>query len=321
MAQVERRKNRKKREKDEDLQEDKPSKVEYEVARYLRDKLPVKKTSLLEHKVEYFNAARSVDCLLDSPWATGKGKKEKLFTTRESVVEFMNILLRHKFFHRAKKIIITKTKKKKDESEGSTPKVIKEKKSVSASGGEDSKEAEEKKDVEEKKKRLKLDMHLDQIFVDANEPYVWIYDPVPLKAWIIGASLVVGAVAISMFPLWPRTVRDYVYYLSLATAFVLGTIFALALLRHVVFFIVWACTMGKHHFWFLPNLTEDVGILESFWPLYQYEYRGAETDAKVKQKNSSEETAEEKPSGEGEENGQGDNGFEVLDHPEKDKEC
>lgn len=317
MAQVERRKNRKKREKDEDLQEDKPSKVEYNVARYLRDKLPVKKTSLLEHKVEYFNAARAVDCLLDSPWAVGKGKKEELFTTRESVVEFMNILLRHKFFHRAKKIIVTKTKKKKDD-EGSTPKAVRERKTTTTAASDETKDTEERKEVEEKKRRLKLDMHLDQVFVDANEPYVWIYDPVPLRAWIIGALLVFGAVAVSVFPLWPRIVRDYVYYLSLATASVLGAIFVLALLRYVVFFIIWACTMGKHHFWFLPNLTEDVGILESFWPLYHYEYRGGDTNVAKKE-------PPEEPEGkalEGETNGSGDisNDFEVVNHPEKEKQ-
>ena len=33
---------------------DKPSKVEYEVAKYLRSKLPPKKTTLLGHKVDYF---------------------------------------------------------------------------------------------------------------------------------------------------------------------------------------------------------------------------------------------------------------------------
>lgn len=33
---------------------DKPSKVEYQIAKYLRSKLPAKKTTLLSHKVDYF---------------------------------------------------------------------------------------------------------------------------------------------------------------------------------------------------------------------------------------------------------------------------
>ncbi|CAN7985045.1 unnamed protein product [Ixodes pacificus] len=170
MSQVERKKSRKKREKDADAGlAEKPSKVEYDVARYLRDKLPVKKTTLLSHKVEYFNAAKAVDCLLESPWATGKPNYEQLFTTRESVVDYMDLLLQHKFFHRAKKIIVTKTKKKKEEEgDGGTPKAARERR-ARAEGDEGAKDSDDRKDVEEKTKRLKLDMHLEQFFVDANE--------------------------------------------------------------------------------------------------------------------------------------------------------
>lgn len=331
MAQVERRKGRKKREKDADQAlTEKPAKVEYDVARYLRDKLPVKKTTLLSHKVEYFNAAKAVDCLLDSPWATGKAKVEQLFTTRESVVDFMDTMLQHKFFHRAKKIIVTKPKKKKDDEDAaSTPKATKEKKKAAA---EDAPKegAEEKKEVEEIKKKLKLDMHLEQFFVDANEPFVWIYDPVPLKAWIVGTLLVVGAVAVCLFPLWPRTVRDYVYYLSIATAFLLGIIISLAFLRQVLFVIIWACTLGRHHFWLLPNLTEDVGFMESFRPIYQYEYRGPGGSSKDKQKGKDKKKKDSGRPEEGDENSAGEdsdkraasaehgdgNGFELVDHPE-----
>ncbi|CAN7937518.1 unnamed protein product [Ixodes hexagonus] len=332
MSQVERRKGRKKREKDADASlAEKPSKLEYDVARYLRDKLPVKKTTLLSHKVEYFNAAKAVDCLLESPWATGKPKYEQLFTTRESVVDYMDLLLQHKFFHRAKKIIVTKTKKKKDEDgEGGTPRATKGDKKAKVSGDEGVKDSDDKKvrhtavqpRLSERKKRLKLDMHLEQFFVDANEPFVWIYDPVPLKAWIVGTLLVVGAVAVCLFPLWPRTVRDYVYYLSIATAFLLGIIISLAFLRHILFVIIWACTLGRHHFWLLPNLTEDVGFLDSFWPIYQYEYRGPASPEGKKAKGS-----EDNPPGDEDgttkpdqsaEAGDG-NGFELLDHPDKEK--
>lgn len=39
----------------------------------------------------------------------------------------------------------------------------------------------------------------------------------------------------------------------------------------IIFVIIWGVTFGRHHFWIFPNLTEDVGFFESFWPLYQYE--------------------------------------------------
>ena len=41
--------------------------------------------------------------------------------------------------------------------------------------------------------------------------------------------------------------------------------------RVILFGLVWAVTFGKHHLWIFPNLTEDVGIIESFMPLYQHD--------------------------------------------------
>lgn len=35
---------------------------------------------------------------------------------------------------------------------------------------------------------------------------------------------------------------------------------------------MWLLSVGRHKFWLLPNLTEECGFLESFQPLYTYEY-------------------------------------------------
>ena len=43
--------------------------------------------------------------------------------------------------------------------------------------------------------------------------------------------------------------------------------------KGVLFLIVWTLTFGKHHFWLLPNLTEDVGFFASFVPLYEHKTR------------------------------------------------
>ena len=48
----------------------------------------------------------------------------------------------------------------------------------------------------------------------------------------------------------------------------------------VIFTIVWLCTFGKHHFWLLPNLTEDVGFFESFWPLYKHDLKNSDSKDK-----------------------------------------
>ncbi|XP_076364988.1 translocation protein SEC62-like [Tachypleus tridentatus] len=278
---AERRKWKKKKEATSDSKDEKPDKVEYTIAKYLRQELPVKKTSLLSHKVEYFIASKAVDCLLDSPWSTGKDKTEILFTTRDSVADYMDMMLRHKFFHRARKIFVQKEgkKKKKEKDELGTveDKEVKREREERERDSKSEKEVEEKKKGEEqekKRKKIKLDMHLEQVFVDGNEAYVWIYDPIPLKVWIAGTLLVLGAVALCLFPLWPRVVRHYIYYLSIVAAGFLVVIIGLAVIRMVVFVIIWLLTFGKHHLWLLPNLTEDVGFFESFWPLYQYQYKG-----------------------------------------------
>lgn len=63
--------------------------------------------------------------------------------------------------------------------------------------------------------------------------------------------------------------RMGVYYLSVAAAGLLVFIITLAVVRLIVFCLLWILTMGKHHLWLFPNLTEDVGFFASFWPIYQ----------------------------------------------------
>ena len=55
----------------------------------------------------------------------------------------------------------------------------------------------------------------------------------------------------------------------MAAAGFLVVILVLAVVRLVVFCLLWLVTWGKHQLWILPNLTEDVGFFASFWPLYQ----------------------------------------------------
>ncbi|XP_045029096.1 translocation protein SEC62-like [Daphnia magna] len=73
-------------------------------------------------KKDYFTASKAVDKLLTSPWSSpGTNKEEPLFTTRESVVQYLDLLLRKKFFHRARKIPVSeqelkaRSKKKRKE--------------------------------------------------------------------------------------------------------------------------------------------------------------------------------------------------------------
>ncbi len=67
--------------------------------------------------------------------------------------------------------------------------------------------------------------------------------------------------------------------------------------RVILFCAVWAITIGKHHFWFLPNLTEDVGFFDSFKPLYKHDVHGSEKEKKTKEKEKSKEEKEESEEG------------------------
>lgn len=278
-----------------------PTKEEKAVAKYLRFNCPTKSTNMMGHRVDYFIASKAVDCLLDSKWAKAKKGEEALFTTRESVVDYCNRLLKKQFFHRALKVMKkklekdTKKEKEKDKDKEKTKsdsskeeekkgKKEKEKKKESETGeskkdkNDDSPGTPKKK--KEVKKKFKLEPHEDQLFLDGNEVYVWIYDPVHFKTFAMGLILVIAVIAATLFPLWPAEMRVGVYYLSVAAGCFVASILLLAVARCILFLIIWLVTGGRHHFWFLPNLTADVGFIDSFRPLYTHEYKGPRSSSK-----------------------------------------
>merc|ERR1712179_891555 len=48
----------------------------------------------------------------------------------------------------------------------------------------------------------------------------------------------------------------------------------IGVLKYLMFALLFALSAGKLSFWLFPNLTEDVGFLESFMPIYDYTYTG-----------------------------------------------
>ena len=136
-------------------------------------------------------------------------------------------MLRKKFFHRAKKIPVSEqelkarskkrekkskedpAKKDKSEAEDENPKKADE--AAESSHAEDGKKAGEttssKGTTKKEKRKIRLDMHLEQQFVDGNDAYVWIYDPIPYYYWIAGGAVVFAVIALCLFPLWPPVVR------------------------------------------------------------------------------------------------------------------
>ncbi|KAK7944719.1 hypothetical protein WMY93_000447 [Mugilogobius chulae] len=82
--------------------------------------------------------------------------------------------------------------------------------------------------------------------------------------------------------------RVGVYYLSVAAGCFVASILLLAVARCILFLFIWLFSGGRHHFWFLPNLTADVGFIDSFRPLYTHEYKGPKSE---KKKNNQDKTA------------------------------
>jgi translocation protein SEC62 len=161
-----------------------------------------------------------------------------------------------------------------DTSQSNTPRSVRQRKTKTTTTVESTtttttKDDDTKEKDKTKKKKFKFELHDEQTFIDSgNEFYVWIYSPTTIKQYIMGALLVIGCIGVCLFPLWPAEVRTGVYYLSVALASLLGLLLSLAVFKYIIFAGVWLLTMGKIKFWLLPNLTEDVGFIESFIPLY-----------------------------------------------------
>ncbi|NXE63569.1 SEC62 protein, partial [Calcarius ornatus] len=264
-----------------------PFKEEKAVAKYLRFNCPTKSTNMMGHRVDYFIASKAVDCLLDSKWAKAKKGEEALFTTRESVVDYCNRLLKKQFFHRALKVMKMKPDKdtKKEKEKGKAESGKEEEKKSKKESGKDEKTKKEKE--KEKKKDGEKDecKKVSTVYKRRDKPvYVWIYDPVHFKTFAMGLVLVIAVIAATLFPLWPAEMRVGVYYLSVGAGCFVASILLLAVARCILFLIIWLITGGRHHFWFLPNLTADVGFIDSFRPLYTHEYKGPKADLKKEEK-------------------------------------
>ncbi|KAG8581202.1 hypothetical protein GDO81_007586 [Engystomops pustulosus] len=176
-------------------------------------------------------------------------------------------------------------KSKKDASKEDKAKKEKKKEAEKEESKKDEAPGTPKK--KETKRKFKLEPHEDQVFLDGNEVYVWIYDPVHFKTFAMGLILVIAVIAATLFPLWPAEMRVGVYYLSVGAGCFVASILLLAVARCILFLIIWLLTGGRHHFWFLPNLTADVGFIDSFRPLYTHEYKGPKAEQKKEDKQES----------------------------------
>ena len=98
--------------------------------------------------------------------------------------------------------------------------------------------------------------------------------------------------------IYPITIVSGVYYLSVAAAGFLVFIIVLAIIKYILFVILFIVTGGKLKLWIFPNLTEDVGFFESFVPAYVYTYDKPKKDKDSDDEESSDEEEEEEEKGE-----------------------
>lgn len=111
-------------------------------------------------------------------------------------------------------------------------------------------------------------MEVEYLF-NINNNYIWIKEGSQVANLSIGLALVVLALSIAMYQIWPRTLKYYTQYLFYAVVFLIGLLIATSVVRLVVYGI----TLFTHPpgLWIFPNLFEECGILESFVPLYAFD--------------------------------------------------
>ena len=153
---------------------------------------------------------------------------------------------------------------------------------VSAHHGHDHEHTEKKKAKEKdgKKKKKKsstnkpklpqnLQIQRDQTSFSETDYFAWFYETTQLQTILGGIGIVVVLFAAILFPLWPPIMRTAVWYLSIALLGVIAGIFAIAVVRLILFIItMFAVPPG---IWLFPNLFEDVGFFDSFVPLWAWQ--------------------------------------------------
>jgi translocation protein SEC62 len=119
--------------------------------------------------------------------------------------------------------------------------------------------------------------------------YMWIWEGSQFRVYIGAVLLVATILAGVLFPLWPNFLRLGVWYLSVAVLCLVGVFFGIAIIRLILYIIT--LPILPRGFWLFPNLFEDVGIIESFIPLY-----GFDPVKEKKEKKKSVTAAEKAPS-------------------------
>ena len=105
-------------------------------------------------------------------------------------------------------------------------------------------------------------------FFSPDSYYIWVYQGSPMRGMLIGAAVLLVIFAGVLFPLWPPFMRQGGYYVSVGMTGLLGLLMALGVVRAILWLVL-KLTLGRGG-WLYPNLFADVGVIESFYPLWAY---------------------------------------------------
>jgi translocation protein SEC62 len=115
--------------------------------------------------------------------------------------------------------------------------------------------------------------------------FVWFFEGSQLTTYLGGLLLVVIMLAGVMFPLWPPTMRLGVWYLSMGMLGLIGLFFVIAIIR-LIFYII-TLFVASPGIWIFPQLFADVGFVESFIPLWEWDLPKKKGKKKRKDKGDS----------------------------------
>lgn len=126
------------------------------------------------------------------------------------------------------------------------------------------------------KSHIKMD--LDTKF-KKDSSYMWVQETTSHLNILMSIAVIIFSILILMFQLWPSNLKQYASY---ATYPLLGFM-AFMIFMGIVRLIFFSITFFTHPpgIWIFPNLFADVGIKDSFIPVW--EYHGVDTKPKKKE--------------------------------------
>jgi len=111
-----------------------------------------------------------------------------------------------------------------------------------------------------------------------NDYYAWFYEGSQWTTYVGGVAMVAIMLAGVMFPLWPPIMRLGVWYISMGVLGLIGLFFAIAIVR-LIFYII-TVIVASPGIWIFPKLFADVGFVESFIPLWEWDVPKKKTKKK-----------------------------------------